>query len=108
MVNDHLAVAVRESPVRQVWIGFTLIRILRTSDFVVFWTNVFDWIGQAQDGWQYAFQGGGAASVPASNPANEQRDRKTRDMTYSLQVAAIELILMAALFWQTQIQRPSP
>jgi hypothetical protein len=39
--------AVRENPVRQVWIGFNSAQFAHRADFVVFWTAVFDWLGSA-------------------------------------------------------------
>jgi hypothetical protein len=39
-------VAVRTSPARQVWIGFHSADFPTTVDFVVFWSEVFDWLGQ--------------------------------------------------------------
>ena len=38
-------VAVRESPVRQVWVGLESDEWPRTAEYVVFWGNVFDWLG---------------------------------------------------------------
>jgi hypothetical protein len=42
-------VAIREQPVRQVWVGFTSSTFPTSKDFVIFWTNVFDWLGQGGD-----------------------------------------------------------
>jgi hypothetical protein len=38
-------VAVRPGPLRQVWVGFDARDWAATTDFVIFWTNVFDWVG---------------------------------------------------------------
>jgi hypothetical protein len=38
-------VAVREQPIRGVWVGFDTSLWSRFSDFVVFWANVFNWAG---------------------------------------------------------------
>lgn len=38
-------VAVREQPVRAVWIGFETADWARSAEFVVFWANVFNWAG---------------------------------------------------------------
>jgi hypothetical protein len=40
----HTLVAVRESPARQVWVGFDSPQFPREPDFVIFWTNVFNWL----------------------------------------------------------------
>lgn len=45
-VGNQVLVAVREAPTRRVWIAFDSDTWARTSDFVVFWTNVLDWAGQ--------------------------------------------------------------
>jgi len=37
--------AVRESPVRQVWVGLASDAFARTPDFVILWTRTFDWLG---------------------------------------------------------------
>jgi hypothetical protein len=42
-------VAAREQPVRQVWIGFTSAGFPKRKDFVIFWTNVLDWVGQGRE-----------------------------------------------------------
>jgi hypothetical protein len=42
-------VAVRDTPVRQVWVGFRSPEFPTLKDFVIFWTNVFDWTGQGGD-----------------------------------------------------------
>ena len=46
-VGDRMLVAAREVPGRQVWVGFDSPQWPRSADFVVFWTNVFDWVGGA-------------------------------------------------------------
>ena len=38
-------VAVREKPIRAVWVGFDAGDWARTSDYVVFWANVLNWAG---------------------------------------------------------------
>lgn len=45
-LDGQAAVAVRESPARQVWVGFASEAFARSPQFVVFWTNVLDWTGQ--------------------------------------------------------------
>ncbi|HEX3358986.1 MAG TPA: hypothetical protein VHS31_18550 [Tepidisphaeraceae bacterium] len=42
-------VAVREKPVRQVWVGFASASFPSSKDFVIFWSNVFDWLGEGGD-----------------------------------------------------------
>jgi hypothetical protein len=43
-VGSATLVAVRESPARQVWVGFASPTFARRANYVVFWTSVFDWI----------------------------------------------------------------
>jgi hypothetical protein len=47
--GDQVLVAVREKPARQVWVGFTSPTFPKLKNFVIFWTNVFDWVGQGGD-----------------------------------------------------------
>ncbi|MGB7159553.1 MAG: hypothetical protein WBD40_15915, partial [Tepidisphaeraceae bacterium] len=48
-IGKRAAVAVRELPSRQVWIALDADTFPRRADYVVFWTNVFDWLGQGGD-----------------------------------------------------------
>jgi hypothetical protein len=43
--GTRVLVAVREQPARQVWVEFSSSSFARSPDFVVFWTDVFDWLG---------------------------------------------------------------
>ncbi len=47
--GSQIAVAFRESPARQVWVGFSSEAFERTADYVVFWGAVFDWLGAGGD-----------------------------------------------------------
>ena len=47
-IGDRVAVAVRETP-RQAWVAIESATFPRRADYVVFWTNVFDWLGQGGD-----------------------------------------------------------
>jgi hypothetical protein len=49
-VGERPITAVREEQVRQVWVGFESREFARTPAFVVFWTNVLDWVGNAGEG----------------------------------------------------------
>jgi hypothetical protein len=44
-VGGRPAVAVREAPARQVWVGIESEQWPRTPEYVVLWANVFDWLG---------------------------------------------------------------
>ena len=50
MLGGSPVVASGPPPVRRVWIGFDAPDWARTPDFVVFWTNVFDWCGGGVEG----------------------------------------------------------
>ena len=43
-VGGKTIVAMRESPMRQIWVGFRSSPFARTPAFVVFWTNAIDWV----------------------------------------------------------------
>lgn len=45
--GDVPVLAVREKPVRQVWVGFDSSVLADRADYVVFWTDVFDWLAGA-------------------------------------------------------------
>jgi hypothetical protein len=47
-IGDRVAVAVRETP-RQAWVAIESATFPRRADYVVFWTNLFDWLGQGGD-----------------------------------------------------------
>ena len=47
--GPQVLVAVRESPARQVWVGFSSPSFAKLKDYVIFWTNVFDWVGKGGD-----------------------------------------------------------
>jgi hypothetical protein len=56
-------VAVRETPARQVWVGFDAPRWPREPGYVVFWAGVLDWLG-----------GGGDVTYTASTVAESGPD----------------------------------
>jgi hypothetical protein len=43
-VQGRVAVAVRDNAVRQAWVGLESDQWQRTSEYVVFWGNLFDWL----------------------------------------------------------------
>jgi hypothetical protein len=44
--GNRVLVAMRESPARRIWVGFRSPSFATRADFVIFWTNIFDWVGQ--------------------------------------------------------------
>lgn len=45
--GGRVVLASQAEPARRVWIGFATDQWATQAQFVIFWTNVFDWIGQA-------------------------------------------------------------
>lgn len=43
--GPRVLVAASPDPLKQVWVGFDAPRWATTPDYVIFWTNVFDWMG---------------------------------------------------------------
>jgi hypothetical protein len=43
--GDMVLVAVRDTPVRSVWVGIDSSDWPKQAGYVIFWTNVFDWLG---------------------------------------------------------------
>jgi hypothetical protein len=76
-VGDRIALAVRKAPALQVWVGFSSPGFARIPDYVIFWKNVFDYlggetsgftaqpVGQLEPGWR-------RTNEPASSPAATQ------------------------------------
>ncbi|HEX8323653.1 MAG TPA: hypothetical protein VF595_07035 [Tepidisphaeraceae bacterium] len=49
--GDAPLLAVRERPTRQVWVGVDTDVLAGRADYVVFWTDVFDWIAGGRREW---------------------------------------------------------
>jgi hypothetical protein len=45
-IGGKTAVAVRDLPARQVWMGLNTQSIANTPEFVILWSNIFDWVGE--------------------------------------------------------------
>jgi hypothetical protein len=43
--GPQVLIAASPDPLKQVWVGFDAPRWATTPDYVIFWTNVFDWAG---------------------------------------------------------------
>jgi hypothetical protein len=48
-LEDRPIVAVHEGSVREVWVGFDAPLWATTPDYVIFWANVFSWVGHGQE-----------------------------------------------------------
>jgi hypothetical protein len=44
-IGDRAAIAVRETPARQVWMGISTQKLASSPEFVILWSNIFDWLG---------------------------------------------------------------
>jgi hypothetical protein len=51
--GNQVLLAVREQPFRQAWVGFASPEFEATRDFVIFWTNVLDYLGEGGASIQY-------------------------------------------------------
>lgn len=49
-LNNRPALAVREEPARQVWVGFESSALARTPSFVMLWTNMVEWAAGSTTG----------------------------------------------------------
>jgi hypothetical protein len=79
-IGGHAMVSVRDDPARQAWVGFDAEGFSATPAFVVFWTNLLDWVsGSAQaysaspvvaemDGWRRVPQVSDPATLVADAP----------------------------------------
>ncbi|HVT87549.1 MAG TPA: hypothetical protein VHD56_01745 [Tepidisphaeraceae bacterium] len=104
--GDSPLVAVRENPVRQVWVGVDSDAFSRSTDFVVFWTNVFDWAGQGGD--RYVFQGTAAVPIPTWFKTNWKQKLKSlpfsfqavSDFSAPFSMTALILVWAASMVWK--------
>src|SRR5207302_1840013 len=49
-IAGRTAVAYRQAPARQVWVGFDSPQFAQSVDYVIFWSNVFNWLGGGAEG----------------------------------------------------------
>jgi hypothetical protein len=48
-IGEKTAIAVREAPSRQIWMGLDTRRMANTPEFVMLWSNIFDWVGEGSE-----------------------------------------------------------
>jgi hypothetical protein len=99
-LDGRAIVAARESPARQVWIGFAARDFARTPGFVVFCTNAIEWVSGAGDA-QFA---GSFVPYTAEPPAKDQAAGQPEPMTRIelapfLACAGVFCVFFAALAW---------
>jgi hypothetical protein len=91
LLGGRAIVAVRESPTRQVWIGFRSPDFARTPGFVVFWTNVLDWVGQSGE---QAF----VESVTPVTPLDSAKPQAAGDAVAKFEIHLTPWVALLALF----------
>ena len=93
-------VAVRESPARQVWIGFHSPDFARTPAFVVLWTNVLDWVGGTGETHYVATLSPPESIAPAKpQAAAAGAPEFDVDVAPAVALAALFCLFFAALRW---------
>jgi hypothetical protein len=124
--DGHVLIAIQSVPVRQVWIGFRSTAWATTPDFVIWWTKVFDWLGNRTDRYESKTIGANETRMPGIYPdgalnapavfldqpdtsgwqsrlenlaANQQTSG--RDLRGWFALAAIACLLFAAIKWPT-------
>jgi len=45
-VSEKAVLAVKNGPVRQVWVGVSTQKMASSPEFVILWSNIFDWVGE--------------------------------------------------------------
>jgi hypothetical protein len=88
--------AVRRQPVKQVWIGFQSDEFPHQPDFVVFWSNVLDWLGDGGQSYESARSPGPAATKP---PAEARTS--AQPLAAPLFLGASGLICLSAVAWKS-------
>jgi len=89
-------VAVRQQPVKRVWVGFQSDEFPHRSDFVVFWSNVFDWLGDGGQSYESAASAGPAATRPLA-----EAQTSAKPLAAPLFLAAMGLICLSAVAWKS-------
>lgn len=101
--GDRVLVAVRDQPVRQAWVAFSSAVFARSTDFVIFWTDVFDWLGGG-GGSEFRLVPSTALNVqPAKSTSEAMSDRpvvRTVDLSRALLLIAIGFLALAAMLWK--------
>ena len=87
--------AVCQQPVRRVWIGFQSDVFPHYPDFVIFWSNVFDWLGDGGQDYESA-----PSPSPAVTPLAEA-ETSAKPLAAPLFLAALGLICLSAIAWRS-------
>jgi hypothetical protein len=93
--RNDVPVAVREKPFRQVWVGFVSEDFPRTPDFVIFWTNVFDWLGDGGEEYEAVTE-----PSPAVATATGSEDQKLVSLAAPALLISLGMMVLSALLWK--------
>ncbi len=91
-VAGKMAVGVRETPARQVWVGFDSKSFARSPDIVIFWTNLLDWAGQGGEAFQPV---PGTTFATRASPATPKPPEPAFDLAPWLACVAAGLSVLA-------------
>jgi hypothetical protein len=91
----RIIVASREKPFKQVWVGFRSDNFPHRADFVVFWSNVFMWLGDVEGSYEASAQ-----SEPAAMPPSAPATRNGLPMAGQVFLSALALMVVSALAWK--------
>jgi hypothetical protein len=86
-------VAVREDPIHQVWVGFDSAEFSHRPDFVVFWTNIFQWLGGGAD---ISTSGSPPTEIPSPVPQLPA----SRSIAGQTLLASFALLCLSAALWK--------
>jgi hypothetical protein len=92
LVGNAAILAQSQQPVRRVWVGFDSDNFPRYPDFVVFWTSVFDWLGQGGPVYE--------SQIPPTPAAPQASSNATASLSAPLLLAALGLICFSAMAWK--------
>jgi hypothetical protein len=87
-------VAAREKPFSQVWVGFSSDEFGHQADFVIFWSNVFSWLGDGGEDYQAVSSPGPA--IPAMAASAESGV----PLAGPLFLGALAMMILSALAWK--------
>jgi hypothetical protein len=91
-----VALAAREEPCRQVWVGFSSDEFGHQADFVIFWSNVFNWLGDGGEDYQAVGPSEPAAGAMAAAAAGESGVGLAGPLFFG----ALGLMILSALGWK--------
>jgi hypothetical protein len=111
LVGDKPIVAVRESPARQVWMGFSSRELAVTPAFVVLWTNAIDWVGETEQSAFVERVAGAHVTTPSGSAKRQAADavtdapadgaRRDRELLSTLAFCALLCVFFASLVWSS-------